>query len=105
MMKNVKNLLIERVKSSHYSLHLDGITDLVDMDIRYECYVAVLEDFLFCQTLEARTRAEHLYKVLEARTTAATEHQRMDLVGKIVRSLYKWYQSCDRLPQLTSSKD
>ncbi|XP_071059412.1 zinc finger BED domain-containing protein 5-like [Pseudochaenichthys georgianus] len=61
MADDVKNTLIERIKSSsYYSIQLDETTDVADLAnlmvyVRYEHDGAAQEDFLFCQPLETRT--------------------------------------------------
>ncbi|XP_033960793.2 zinc finger BED domain-containing protein 5-like [Pseudochaenichthys georgianus] len=61
MAEDVKNTLIERIKSSsYYSIQLDETTDVADLAnlmvyVRYEHDGAAQEDFLFCQPLKTRT--------------------------------------------------
>ncbi|KAI4818337.1 hypothetical protein KUCAC02_011681 [Chaenocephalus aceratus] len=72
MADDVKNTLIERIKSSsYYSIQLDETTDVADLAnvmvyVRYEHDGAAQEDFLFCQPLETRTTAEHIFQLLDA---------------------------------------
>ncbi|KAJ4945773.1 hypothetical protein JOQ06_023451 [Pogonophryne albipinna] len=72
MAEDVKNTLIERIKSSsYYSIQLDETTDVADLAnlmvyVRYEHDGAAQEDFLFCQPLETRTTAEHIFQLLDA---------------------------------------
>lgn len=72
MADDVKNTLIEHLKSSHYySLQLDETTDVADLAnllvyVRYEYDGAAQEDFLFCQSLQTRTTAEHILELLNA---------------------------------------
>ncbi|KAJ4925496.1 hypothetical protein JOQ06_018226 [Pogonophryne albipinna] len=72
MAEDVKNTLIERIKSSsYYSIQLDDTTDVADLAnlmvyVRYEHDGAAQEDFLFCQPLETRTTAEHIFQLLDA---------------------------------------
>uniref|UniRef100_A0A672FBK0 C2H2-type domain-containing protein n=1 Tax=Salarias fasciatus TaxID=181472 RepID=A0A672FBK0_SALFA len=72
MSEDVKNTLIERIKGSrYYAIQLDETTDVADLAnllvyVRYECDSAAQEDFLFCQSLETRTTAEHIFQLLDA---------------------------------------
>ncbi|KAJ4935391.1 hypothetical protein JOQ06_016927, partial [Pogonophryne albipinna] len=72
MAEDVKNTLIERIKSSsYYSIQLDETTDVADLAnlmvyVRYKHDGAAQEDFLFCQPLETRTTAEHIFQLLDA---------------------------------------
>ena len=69
MADDVKNILIERIKRSrYYSIQLDETTDVANLAnllvyVRYEYDGAFHEDFLFCQTLETRTTAEHVFQL------------------------------------------
>ncbi|XP_035277215.1 zinc finger BED domain-containing protein 5 [Anguilla anguilla] len=64
--------LIEHIKSSgYYSIQLDKTTDVADFAsllvyVRYEYDGAAPEDFLFCQSLQTRTTAEHIFQLLNA---------------------------------------
>ena len=70
MAGDVKNTLIERIKNSRYfAIQLDETTDVADLAnllvyVRYEYDGAAQEDFVFCQSLETRTTAEHIFQVL-----------------------------------------
>ncbi len=74
MADDVKNTLIERIKNSRYfAIQLDETTDVADLAnllvyVRYEYHHdgAAQEDFMFCQSLETRTAAEHIFQVLDA---------------------------------------
>lgn len=71
MANDVKKTLIERVKNSQYfAIQLDETTDVADLAyllvyVRYENDGAAQEDFMFCQSLETRTTAEHIFQVLD----------------------------------------
>ncbi|XP_071328854.1 zinc finger BED domain-containing protein 5-like [Trachinotus anak] len=71
MADNVRKTLTERIKRSrYYSLQQDKTTDVADLAnllvyVRYECDGAAQEDFLFCQPLETRTTAEHIFQQLD----------------------------------------
>lgn len=66
----LKKILIERIKNSRYfAIQLDETTDVADLVnllvyVRSEYDGAVQEDFMFCQPLETRTTAEHIFQVL-----------------------------------------
>ncbi|CAL9692667.1 unnamed protein product [Knipowitschia caucasica] len=72
MADDVKNTLIERIKNSRYfAIQLDESTDVADLAnllvyVRYEYDGAAQEDILFCQSLETRTTAEHIFQLLNA---------------------------------------
>uniref|UniRef100_A0A3B4TIW1 Uncharacterized protein n=1 Tax=Seriola dumerili TaxID=41447 RepID=A0A3B4TIW1_SERDU len=72
MAGDVKNTLIECIKNSRYfAIQLDETTDVADLAnllvyVRYEYDGAAQEDFMFCQSLETRTTAEHIFQVLNA---------------------------------------
>ena len=72
MAEDVKKTLIERIKSSsYYSIQLDETTDVADLAnlivyVGYEHDGAAQEDFLFCQPLETRATAEHIFQLLDA---------------------------------------
>ncbi|KAJ8333633.1 hypothetical protein SKAU_G00416410 [Synaphobranchus kaupii] len=72
MADDIKKTLIERIKiERYYSIQLDETTDVADLAnfmvyVRYEHDGAAQEDFLFCQPLETRTTAEHIFQLLDA---------------------------------------
>ena len=72
MSENVKQTLVERIKDSPYfSIQLDETTDVADLAnllvfVRYEYEKATHEDFLFCQSLQTRTTAEHIFQLVNA---------------------------------------
>ena len=72
MANNVKHILVERIKCSPYfSIQLDETTDVADLAnllvyVRYEYQSAAHEDFLFCQSLQTRTTAEHIFQLVNA---------------------------------------
>lgn len=71
MADNVKKTLTEHMKRGrYYSLQLEETTVVADLAnslvfVRYECDSAAQEDFLFCQPLETRTTAEHIFQLLK----------------------------------------
>uniref|UniRef100_A0A8C5FLG9 HAT C-terminal dimerisation domain-containing protein n=1 Tax=Gadus morhua TaxID=8049 RepID=A0A8C5FLG9_GADMO len=72
MSENVIQTLVERIKDSPYfSIQLDETTDVADLAnllvfVRYEYEKATHEDFLFCQSLQTRTTAEHIFQLVNA---------------------------------------
>lgn len=70
MAENVRKTLTELIKRRwYYSLQLDETTDVSDLAnllvyVRYEYDGAAQEDFLFCQLLETRTTAKHIFQLL-----------------------------------------
>ena len=63
---------MERIKySPYFSIQLDETTDVADLAnllvyVRYEYQSAAHEDFLFCQSLQTRTTAEHIFQLVNA---------------------------------------
>ena len=106
MSDDVIIILIERIKRSlYYSIQLDetttNVADLANLlvYVRYEYDGPSHEDFLFCQTLETRTTAEHIFQLLN---TFMGENC---LDWKVCWSLHRWRQGHDRSTQGSSSSN